>query len=180
MNNIKVLNNTSKEDLLSRLAGFSSSNNKALYEFALMLHEETKDIDWVDSGGKMNFLNELVKRPDIYVNDAGALRQVIVAGRLIAQEYRNELDYVSRMGYWNFVAIARARLSNDDEENIRKKKELVKSVIEGFSASSKIIIHIVILFHGEIRRIKKDQVYTFNIPFILKRILFNNKISTWI
>jgi DNA modification methylase len=138
MNDTKVLDNTSKEDLLSRLAGFSSSNNKALYEFALMLHEETKDIDWTDSGGKMNFLNELVKRPDIYVNDAGALRQVIVAGRLIANVYKDDLDYISKMGYWNFVAIARARLSNDDEENISKKKKLINSVIEGSLTEGKI------------------------------------------
>jgi DNA modification methylase len=131
----KVLDSLSKEDLLNRFTGSSSANNKPSYEFASMLHDETKDIDWVDSGGKTNFLNELVKRSDI---DPGALRQVVIAGRLIADAYRDDLDYISRIGYSNFAAIARARLSNDDEENIRKKKEIIKSVIEGDLPEGKI------------------------------------------
>lgn len=135
---MKALDEITKKHLISKLSGVASKANAYSFEFAVLLYEETKDIDWKQSGGKMNFFEELTKDTGIHIKDAGCIRQINVAGQFIYEHYKEDVERLSTMYYWTFHNIARARLSRDDERNIQKKKELVEEVLSGETPEGKV------------------------------------------
>jgi len=131
--NLKVLDELSKNKLLTKLAGISSKSNEISYEFAVVLYKELVDINWKTSGGKMKFLEELSNQPTICIKDAGCLRQINVAGEFLTNHCdKNEYNEISKkIYYWTLHNITRARLSTDDKRNIDKKKEIINEILSG-------------------------------------------------
>lgn len=128
---LKVLDDLAKKRLINKLVGMSSETNKGLYEFALTMSDELSEIDWHKSGGKMNFLEDLIKQPNVHIKDSGCLRQIIVAGNFIGDYYRDNIDYLNNIGYWNFHNIARAKLSENEQRSVEKKQTLINRIVKG-------------------------------------------------
>jgi len=71
---LNVLTDVSKKHLINKLAGVATKVNAYSFEFAVLLYEETKDINWSASGGKMRFFEELTSSPGIHIKDSGCIR----------------------------------------------------------------------------------------------------------
>lgn len=149
-----ALDEKSKEILIARLKGDASKANEQMYVFAIHLYDEFQKIDWsnskTDSGDRitqMSILEELAQEPNMPSNDAGALRQMKRAGDFISQAYDGSIEKVSKIQYWKFHDIARAKLvKQDDVLDIEEKKKLIDKVISGEVKTGKI--------RAEIKRIK--------------------------
>lgn len=165
-----TLDEKSKEILIERLKGDASKANEKMYMFAIHLYDEFHKIDWSNSrnasGDKitqMSILEELAQEPNMPSNDAGALRQMKRAGDFINQAYDGSIEKVSKIQYWKFHDIARAKLvKQDDILDLEAKKKIIDDVISGKVKTGKI--------RAEIKRIKflhepgalKDLIQVYN------------------
>jgi hypothetical protein len=165
---MKILNDKSKELLLQKLAGMSSETNKSVYEFTVVLFEELGGVDWAKSGGKMNFLNELVEQPSIYIKDSGCLRHMQNSGKFIKLYYDNDIDKLSAIGYWTFHNISRSRLSADDVLDIKRKKDLIERLISGDLKEGKVKAEINKIKDREFPKALEESLQWFNVWNFLK------------
>jgi len=160
---MKILDEANKQVLLKKLAGISADTNKSVYEFTVSLSNELNDIDWKSSGGKMNFLAELIRQPNIYIKDAHCIRQMEVAGRFIIKYYPNNIDKLSAIGYWTFHNIARSRLSQDEKIDIKRKKELIENILSGNLIEGKVKAEINKIKDKEFPKALEDMLQWYNV-----------------
>ncbi len=166
---MKILDEQMRKMMLAKFKGIAHDTNGLSFELAVELHKEFKDIDWSESKKngftKMEMMENIVNIPGSHITDSGCLRQVLHAGEFIHEHMPEEYErLVDGIGYWSFHNIARARLSNDDDDNIAAKIVLTKRVLDGELAVGKI--------KAEINKIK-DRVMPKALDELL--LLFN----TW-
>lgn len=140
---MKILDKALEEAMLARLGGIAKNANVYSYQFAVVLYDELKEIDWKETKkehgfSKMDVMEDIIKIPEVPVKDAACLRQVLTAGEFARNNFDGDCDYLSKMHYWSFHNVARARLSNDDDESIRKKVDLIRRIISGQLPEGKI------------------------------------------
>ena len=160
---MKILDESAKKTLLKKLAGLSSETNRSVYEFALALAKELNDIEWNKSGGKMNFLNNLVNQPDIYIKDAGCLRQMIMAGNFIEKHYEDKIDKLSSIGYWAFHKITRARLSQNESKNLERKIQLIEKLLNKELKEGKLNVEINKIKDNAFPKALEDVLQWYNV-----------------
>lgn len=137
---MKVLDEIGRDRLIAKLRGDAGKANEQTYIFALHLHQELSNIEFDKSydknGNKItqtSILETLAQEPNMPSNNAGALRQMKVAGEFIQQAYNGQIDEIVKVGYWTvFHNVARSRLVQDDDiENRKAKKDIISRVIKG-------------------------------------------------
>lgn len=165
---MKILNQTLEEAMLNRLGGIAKDANVYSYKFAVVLYNELSEIDWKltkkECGiTKMSVMEAIIKIPEVPVKDAACLRQVLTAGEFAQTYFDGDCEYLSKMHYWAFHNVARARLSEDDHVSAEKKVDLVNRVIRGELPEGKV--------RAEINHIK-DTVMPKELDELL--LYFNN------
>lgn len=138
------MNALNRKELITKVKqALSELDALEMYQVAVTIYNELKDVDWsetkkVHGFGKMVFMEDISKIPGFPVKDADCIRQVLSSGEFAQEYFNGDLSYLSKMRYWDFHNIARAKLSEDKDESEGKKVDVVRRVIDGDLPAEKI------------------------------------------